>query len=169
MCEQVIKQEGNRLEIQVTFTRGPEQRAWIQVLTDTPKNQRANKIDALYELKDGKRLLLANPRNRDIMRLYSWILVIPDGRATDLRRRSRQLTFGGKTYRCTVTSGKNTVGKKPARFTESRCLDFLWTNGPGRFYLTAPPKDLVRSEVVGSGRQTASETRRSPRCAVRPR
>lgn len=167
MCEQVIRQQGSSLEILVTLTRGEEQRAWVQVLTDTPANQRANRIDALYELRDGRRHRLANPQNRDILRLCSWFLVMPDGRATDIRQAKQPLTFAGRTYACAVVSGRNAVGGMPARFTASRCPGFLWTNGPGRFYLVSPEKDLVRSEVVATGRQTAAALRRAPRCAVR--
>lgn len=108
---------------------------------------------------------LANPKNRDIFRLYSWILVMPDGRPSDVKKGSATLTFGGKTYTCTIISGSNVVKGKPARFSQSHCPDFMWTNGPGRFYLTTPERDLVRSVVVGAGRQTPTELQRAPRCA----
>lgn len=56
--EGVRAQQGNRLRIDVTLTRGDEVRRWIQVLTDTAENQQNNVIDGLYEVIDGEAVTL---------------------------------------------------------------------------------------------------------------
>ena len=67
--EEVRAQEGERLRIDVTLARGSERSRWVQVLTDTPENQRNNVIDALYELVNEHAVRLDNVDNRDAFRL----------------------------------------------------------------------------------------------------
>ncbi len=71
--ERVLAKEGLQLTIEVQATRGAEQLTWVQVVTDTAENQRAGVVDALYEVVDGERRLLANAcanaDNADLMRL----------------------------------------------------------------------------------------------------
>lgn len=53
--ERVVAQDGNRLTLDITATRGTQQLHWEQIVTDTPDNQRNNVVDALYEYVGGAR------------------------------------------------------------------------------------------------------------------
>lgn len=150
--EEVRAQDGNRLRIDVTATRGAEERRWIQVLTDTPENQRNNVIDALYEIIDGKPIRLENHDNRDAFRLYEWILIMPEGRATDVAQAPCERVIGGTRSACTCTTGKNSWHGRAVHFEVAECPDFLWTHADGRFWDPASGEDVHRTEIIEAGR-----------------
>ena len=68
LVEEVTEQPGSRLTLTVTASRGQEEMKWVQVVTDTVENQKAEKIDELYLVEDGVRRKLGNAGNRDIYR-----------------------------------------------------------------------------------------------------
>ncbi|MBI1945406.1 MAG: hypothetical protein HYS27_06905 [Deltaproteobacteria bacterium] len=152
--EEVRAQEGNRLRIDVTATRGAEELRWIQVLTDTPENQRNNVIDALYEVKDGTPVKLDNPDNRDAFRLYQWTLIMPEGRATDVKQAPCERDIGSVKYACSCTTGKNTWHGRAVEFEDVECPEFLWTHASGRFGDVAGGEDVHRADVVEVGRRS---------------
>lgn len=150
--ETVRAQEGNRLRIDIVVTRGSEERRWVQILTDTPENQRNNVIDALYEWKDGRYVKLGGELMREAFRLYAWTILMPDGRATDVAQRACTQVIAGTSYACRCTTGKNALRGKALRFEDSVCPDFLWTHGPGFFVDAATGEDILRMEVGAAGR-----------------
>lgn len=154
--EEVRAQEGERLRIDVTLSTAGARSRWIQVLTDTPENQRDNVIDALYEVVDGRPVRLENPDNRDAFRLYEKTLIMPEGRATDVREAHCQRAIGDRDYACTCTSGKNSWRGRAILFEVSRCEGFLWTHGPSRCWDAATGEDLHVTEVTAVGRDASA-------------
>jgi hypothetical protein len=149
--EEICAQEGNRLRIDIQVIRDQEQRRWIQVVTDTPENQRNNVIDALYEWQGDRLVRLANEGSRDLLRLYEWTILTPDGQATDVHNNPCVREIGGTRFACTCTSGRNTWRGKVIRFEVSRCPDFLWTNGPVRFWEEATGLSILNVNIVEFG------------------
>jgi hypothetical protein len=128
--EEVVAQEGLRLRIDVTATRPSGERAWVQVLTDTPKNQRDNVVDALWEKVDGRYVKLANRKNRDVYRLYDWALFKPDKPSRDIGSEPCKAEIAGAIFHCTCSYGMTTFKGTSVRVKETECPDFLWTHGP---------------------------------------
>jgi len=150
--EEVTAQEGDRLRLDVTATRKSGTRAWVQVLTDTPENQRKNVVDAVYEKVDGRFVKLENKKNRDLYRLYEWTLFMPDKPMHDVTQESCREDVAGKRLVCTCTFGLTTFKGTSVRFKESECADFLWTHGPGDVWpVVGEPVFFV--EVVEAGRR----------------
>lgn len=150
LCERIVKREGNRLEIEVTSTRGDQRRVWIQAVTDTPQNQQSNTLDALFVVEDGRRRRV--PLGH-VMKLYSWMLLQLEGKPAELKTAPTQLRFGGQRFACTVKSGLRAWRGEPARFSFSACPGFLWTKGPARVWNPETGEDIYRGEVVGFGLQ----------------
>jgi len=151
MREEIRAVEGNRLRIDVTLTRGKEQRRWVQIITDTPENEQNNILDALYEWHGGKWLQLRNEGNKDILRLAAWTLINPDGRMTDVTTLSCDRTFGGRHFSCTCAQGLNKLNGRVLKFEDSICPDFLWTKGPGGFLDAASGTPVHFMEVTEFG------------------
>jgi len=150
--ESVVAREGNRLRIDVSARRGTEVRSWVQVLTDTPENQRANRLDALFEeTPDGRLVRLENPDNRDLYRLYEWTVVNPDGKASEVATAPCERTVG-RTYACTCTRGRNAWKGRPVRFESAACPGFVWTHAGSRFWDEETGEDVLRVEVAESAR-----------------
>lgn len=148
--EEIVSQEGNRLEIDVTATRGEERRRWIQVVTDTPENQSGNVVDELYEVVGGERKRLDNPGNRELLRLYEWTVLTPDGPATETGSERRTIRLAGKAFDCEVRLGSIPWRGRPLRLETSRCPDLVWTHGPARFWEDGKG-DVWRAEIVELG------------------
>lgn len=157
LSEQVIKQQGNRLEIYVLAERGEERLEWVQVVTDTPENQRNNVLDQLYLLEHGKRVLLENKDNKDAMRLYRWTLIMPEGRARDRDRDPCEKYFGGRTFACICDTGENTWRGEEIGFEGTTCPGFLWTHGPARMWSTDSEETVYKMEVKEFGRKPLSD------------
>ena len=149
--ESIVAQTGNRLEIRVVAKRGAEQREWIQVVTDTPDNQKNNRVDELFEVTGGARRKLENKDNRDLYRLYAWVVFTPDGRATDTKLESKNLVIGSTSYSCQTHRGKNSWHGRALRFVENECADFLWTHGPASYTDERTGHDIWRVEVSSYG------------------
>ncbi|CAN5527377.1 hypothetical protein BH09MYX1_BH09MYX1_45240 [soil metagenome] len=157
MREEITAQEGKRLRIDVTVTRGSDERKWAQVVTDTPENQRANVVDALFEWQGGKFVRLENAANADLLRLYGWVLVVPDGRPTEVKSESCKKTIGGVDYTCTCTGGRNTINGAAVTFSDSECSDFVWTHGPSVFRDVANASDVLRADIIAAGHDAGAQ------------
>jgi len=151
--ERIMKQEGNRLTIDVVVERGGEQRRWRQVVTDTPENEKNNVVDELYEIVDGAPRKLTNANNEDVFRLYAWTVFIPEQKARDVRVSRARASFGGQSFDCERTEGRNVWRGRPIRFEAFDCPDFVWTHGPARFWDEQNGTDVSRVEVVEFGRE----------------
>ncbi len=161
LVETVVAREGDRLRIDVEVTRGEEKRSFAQILTDTPENQENNVVDALYELTpDGAKQL--DPR-ADLMRVYEWTLIKPDGRASEVKTTKCEKTFTDRSFECACTSGKNTWKGRPVRFENSFCADFLWTHGPARFWDDATNGDILRADIVSASHVDVAPKPMEPR------
>ncbi len=154
--EEVTAQEGNRLRIDVTATRAADERRWVQVLTDTPENQKANRIDALYESVGGGYVKLANEGNRDVHRLYEWTLFNPDKPASGILRSECRRPILGHELTCRCTTGQSEWKGAVLLFEATECPDFLWTHGTSRFTDAATGEDVLRVEVVEQGRRASA-------------
>jgi hypothetical protein len=150
--EQIVHVAGNRLHIEVSVVRGDDRRRWVQVVTDTPENQKNNVVDELYEIVGGKRVQLPNEDNADLLRLYSWTLVMPDGRPTDIAEEPRAVTIGERDYACMAVTGRTTVEGRPVRFEDVSCPDFVWTHAYSRF-LAEDGAEILQVEVIEAGRR----------------
>ena len=127
LTEEIVAQDGLRLEIQVTAKRGSEERRWVQVVTDTPENRRNDKLDELYLVVDGKRERLANEGNADVYRLYEWIMPPIEGPLRDKAQARRKIDIAGRSYELICTTGRQTVGKQEAEVELWDGEAFLWT------------------------------------------
>ncbi|HEY3449050.1 MAG TPA: hypothetical protein VGK67_21995 [Myxococcales bacterium] len=154
--EEVTAQEGNRLRIDVTAARAAEERRWVQVLTDTPENQKANKIDALYESVNGGYVKLANADNRDVYRLYEWTLFVPDKPASGIMKSECQRPILNHEMTCRCTNGQSEWKGAVLLFEATECPAFLWTNGTSRFTDAATGEDVLKVEVLEQGRKAAA-------------
>ncbi|MGC4120002.1 MAG: hypothetical protein QM765_36570 [Myxococcales bacterium] len=154
--EEVTAQEGNRLRIDVTATRAADERRWVQVLTDTPENQQANKLDALYESKSGAFVRLANEGNQDVYRLYEWTLFNPDKPASGVLKSECRRPVLAHELTCRCTNAQSEWKGAVLLFEATECPDFLWTNGPSRFTDAATGEDVLKVEVVEQGRKASA-------------
>jgi hypothetical protein len=156
--EEVLEQQDNRLTIEVRVERGTEKRRWLQVLTDTPENEKNNVVDELYLLSEGnERRRLPNVNNADLYRLYEWTVFNPNGKAQDVRISTSHASFGGVTFECDRTEGRNTWQERPLRFETNDCKQFLWTHGPGRFWDEMSGQDIIRIEILEFGNSIRSQ------------
>ncbi|MEZ4224275.1 MAG: hypothetical protein R3B13_25220 [Polyangiaceae bacterium] len=161
--EEVTKQCGNHLEIEVNVERASERRRWLQVLTDTPENQANNVVDELYVYEGDEKRRLANEKNADIYRLYEWTVVNPDGKPTGLSTTSGWSALAGLPFRCQRTMGESSWQKRPIGFESSDCDAFLWTHGTVRFWEKDGGADVLRVEVLDFGKGEQSQGLRVPK------
>jgi hypothetical protein len=151
--EHVVDQQGDKLRIRVTATRGAEIREWVQVVTDNAFNRKNNVVDELYVIKDGKEQKLKNRNNNDLYELYDWTYVIPEGVPKDVTEPTVQATIGGKTYTCRARRGRTQIKGRPAKFEEVECPEFLWTHASARFVDEETSAVIYQAEVVAVGRK----------------
>jgi hypothetical protein len=149
LVETVVAKQDDRLRIDVEISRGADTRRFAQVLTDTPENEENNVLDALYELKPDGGAVALDP-HADLMRVYEWTLIKPDGKASDVKSGRCDKAFTGSTYECACTTGRNVWHGRPVRFENAVCPDFLWTHGPARFWDEATGGDILRAEVTSA-------------------
>jgi len=150
--ESVLSRRGARLEIEVVARRGAEERRWIQVVTDTPENREANRVDALYEVVGGRRVRLANDRNRDLFRLYEWTTITQTGPARDQREVACAQRIGDSELRCSCHEARLDWHGRSLRAVQSECPDFLWTHGPSRIWDEGSDEDAWRVDILEYGR-----------------
>jgi hypothetical protein len=153
LTEQVTDQHDLLLAIEVVATRGSERRNWVQIVTDTPFNQKNNVVDELYIVENGARRKLKNVNNNDLYVLYDWTNVVPEGIPTGLSEADVDRTIGGTKYRCHARRGKSHLKGKPVRFEEVECADFLWTHADATYTDEASGEIAYKAEVVDVGRR----------------
>lgn len=152
LTERIIAQEGRRLEIEVVASRGMEQRAWVQVVTDTEANRKADKVDELYRLVDGAREAIDASDPQILLDLYEWILPPDATMPAGIKPFPDSLVIAGRRLRATCSRGHGAVEAVPVRMTVCVSRDFLWTN-LGVDIRTWPEGDVVyKSEVKDFGR-----------------
>ncbi len=149
--ERIVEQHGDRLTIDVTATRGTEQRHWQQVVTDTPENQKNNVVDELYEYAGSERRKLDNASNADLLRLYAWTMLTPDGKAEDPHTERAMLEIGHDSFTCERTSGKSRWKGRLLKFESFECPQFLWKHARVRFSDEATGEEILRAEVADQG------------------
>lgn len=148
LTERVEEKHGNRLHIAVTARRGNEVRRWLQVVTDTPENQKAEKIDELYRLDGTARVRLANQDNQDVYEMYQWVVFSPQGRATGVTHGRSAFNIGDATFDCDHEHGVfvSPAGRRVFEF--ATCPDFVWTNGPAEIVDEETTEIIWRREVA---------------------
>jgi len=154
--EEIAAQEGNRLRIDVTATRASGERRWAQVLTDTPANQQANRVDAVYERLEGGFVKLANENNRDLYRLYEWTVFTPDKPASGLAKAQCEREILGHKLTCRCTTAQSAWKGAVLFYEDTECPEFLWTHGSSRFTDAATGEDVLRVDVVEQGRRASA-------------
>ena len=131
--EEIVSRDGGRVTLQVTATRGSDERRWLQVGPDTPDARWNNTVDELYVERDGSKQRLPNPENRTLARLYDWVLVAASPDATSHDSASCDQRIGGASFSCTCERATRSWGGKSVRVEESRCPQFPWQRGPARW------------------------------------
>lgn len=149
--ERIIAQDGARLTIDVVATRGSEQRHWEQIVTDTADNGRNNVVDELYEHVGAERRKLANAGNADLMRLYAWTVLQPDGKAHDVHTDKAMFTIARDNFTCDRTSGRNEWHGRKLQFESFVCPEFLWSHARARFWDDGTGEEILRADVEDSG------------------
>jgi hypothetical protein len=130
LMEEVVAQDGDRLVIEVTLTRGHDTvRAWRQTVIDTEANRTANHVESLCEIQGDTCVELANESNADLMRMYEGLYVTPDAPATDAVVTDESVDVGGIEMTCHVTRSQITQAGEPLTMKDIECPDFLWTHG----------------------------------------
>jgi hypothetical protein len=149
LMEEIVAQDGDRLVIEVTLTRGHDTvRAWRQTVIDTAENRAANRVEALCELHDGTCAPLANEGNADLLRMYDGLVLAPDAPAIDVAETEEDVDVGGTSMHCHVRRGHVTRDSQPLTSEDVECADFLWTHAGASF--DQPDKVHVLSVTVES-------------------
>lgn len=151
LSEEVIAKDGDHLTFLVRWTSGAQRRAWMQSVTDTPENERDNRVDRLVEiLSSGEAVPLANAGNADLLRLYAGTYLRPDAPPHDVRQEAVVVTVCGRKVRAQRTRGRQAVAGKDYEFEEDVSPDFLWTRVGARY---GQGEDLLyRADVVRCSR-----------------
>lgn len=155
--EDVTAQIGNRLRIDVRLSRLTESKRWAQVVTDTPENQRSNRVDDLFEFSGDRVIRLANNNNSDLLRLYEWVLVRPSGPSLDQDSHKCTRKLAGTSFDCICSTSRVIAGDRTMRIEDSECAGFLWTHGPTVVTEEDTARTILRVEVTDFGhREVAS-------------
>jgi hypothetical protein len=149
LMEEIVAQDGDRLVIEVTLSRGHDTvRAWRQTVIDTEENRSGNRVEALCEIRDGVCAPLANEGNADLLRLYDGLVLTPDAPATDVAETDEDTDVGGTSMHCHVRRGHVTREGQPLTSESIECPTFLWTHAGASF--DQPDKVHVLSVTVES-------------------
>lgn len=152
--EEIERRDGNRLHILVTIRKGSEERRFVQVVTDTPENQKAERIDELYRVEGEQRVRLENEENADLYALYGWTLPPePAGPPTDVSKVETQVQLGGASFTCTEERGRMSIDGAEHAFRFASCPSFLWKNGPAEIGPEDAQTPLWKREVIRFGRE----------------
>ena len=153
LTEEIVAQNGLKLEIQVTAVRGSEKKTWVQVVTDTRENRHSNKMDALYVIEGGKRVQLQNKDNKDAYRLYQWVIPPSDGPFEKKSQAPCTVEVAGQSYELTCTTGQQTVAGKKADVELCDGEAFLWTKASERIRAVDGGEVLYQMTVKEAGRR----------------
>jgi hypothetical protein len=129
LAEEILEKKGNVLTIEVEVFRGKERKHWIQVVTDTPENQKNGIVDELYEIIEGEKIRLENDDNNAVRELYRWVIPPEGERLSKAVLVQKRLVLPGRYY-VTAQCARHMeqINGRPVRV--ERCLsgEFLWTN-----------------------------------------
>lgn len=129
LMEEIVEQDGDRLVIEVTLSRGHDTvRAWRQTVIDTEENREANHVEALCEIQGQTCVPLANEGNADLLRMYEGLVVPRDGPATDVVETDETVDVAGTEMTCHVRRAQITRDGEPLNTKDVDCPDFLWTH-----------------------------------------
>lgn len=151
LTERIVRQEGNQLRIEVHAVRGDESLKWVQVVTDTPENQKNEVIDELYEEREGTLVRLENKNNADVYRLYSWTIPPLEGKPAFVGKEEKEVSIGEHTFSCSVEKSTVSRAEGDLALEFTTCKDFLWTNGPAVIRNVKTDDVLWRREVTRFG------------------
>jgi hypothetical protein len=151
LTERISKKEGPRLTIEVEALRGSAARRWIQVVTDTPENKRKNVVDEIHERVGSALRQLANPDNRDLVRLYAWTLPPCSGSAQSAGKTELEMPVAGVRFRCECDKSLVECGGEPAQLELCDCPDFVWMHASGEARALATGEVLWKLEVAEFG------------------
>lgn len=151
LTEEVIAKTGTLLTILVHLKSSTEERKWKQIVTDSPENQRSNKVDRLIEvLSPTTEVELLNKGNSDLLRLYRGTYLTPDGPAINVTIDRIELSVCGQKVLAKRTRGQQSVNHKVYTFESYESDDFLWTNIGSQY--TAGSEVFYKAEVTRCGR-----------------
>jgi hypothetical protein len=151
LTEEIIEKNGNQLVILVHLKSSSEERTWKQFVTDTPENQKNNKVDRLIEVLPGnKELILANTKNADLFRQYRGTYIIPDGPPQNMKTDTVELSVCGKKFMTMRTRGQQRVNGGNYSFENYESEDFLWNHIASKY--TSGEKNFYKVEVVRCSR-----------------
>jgi hypothetical protein len=127
LMEEVVAQDGDRLVIEATLTRGHDtMRAWRQTVIDTEENRAASRVEALCEIQGETCVPLANEGNADLLRMYEGLFVTPDAPATGTTVTDETVDVGGTEMTCHVSRSAITHDGEAMTTKEIECPGFLW-------------------------------------------
>lgn len=151
--ERIVSRAGNVLRIAVTAKRGDGGLQWIQQVTDTPENQKAEKVDALEVLVEGTWKSVP-PTREELYRLYAWTIPPVDGAPADVTRENITEPIAGTPFACDAERGRfvNTEKGTALKFRFVTCPGFLWTNGPAEIVDEGTGQLLWSRSVVAVGK-----------------
>lgn len=150
LTEKVIDKSENQLTIEVHWKSGDQKRTWKQVVTDTPENQKSNRVDRLLELRDGKEISLENRDNADLYRLFQGTYVVLDEPIRDAMTQASEMIVCGNQVRVVTRSGTQVVSGKKYHVDEYESSDFLW-NHLGASYV-GTDGTYYKAEVIDCNR-----------------
>jgi len=149
LMEEVVAQDGDRLVIEVTLSRGHETvRAWRQTVIDTEENRASNHIEALCQIEGETCTPLANEGNADLLRMHDGLFIQPDVPATDVTESEAPLDVAGTEMNCHLRTSSITHDGDPLVMKEYECPDFLW--GHASVQVEMPDKRRVLYVTVQS-------------------
>jgi len=149
LMEEVIAQDGDRLVIEVTLTRGHDTvRAWRQTLVDTAENRASRYLEALCRIEGDTCTPLDDPSGAGSMAMYEGLSITPDAPATEVTESDVPLDVGGTEMTCHLRQSSITHEGDALTMKEYECAGLLW--GHGGALVETPDKRRVLHVTVES-------------------
>lgn len=153
LTEKIIRQNGNRLTIQVEAHRGKEKREWIQIVNDTKENRENNVVDELYEIVNSQNIYLSNKNNQDVLRLYEWVLPPSGEKISKLEKTTVKIQIPGIDFlKAECTKHLQKIEIRKVEVTHCTSQEFLWTQVSSHMQDTATGEILYQMRVCNWGR-----------------
>lgn len=152
LTEEVTRQDGNRLTIEVRARRGDDERRWIQVVIDTPEHREGNMVEELYEIVDGDIRYLENKGNADVRRLYEWVLPPRGKQLSETRKSERRISLpDGSELAAECSQYQVEIGGRIVAVEYCRSQEFLWNHISLRYWDAATDAVLFEAKVLRVG------------------
>jgi hypothetical protein len=153
LMEEVVSQDGDRLVIEVTLTRGHDTvRAWRQTIVDTEAHRAANHLEALCRIDGETCVPVDDPSGAGLRAMYDGLYVQPDAPSTEVTESEAPLDVGGTEMTCHLRTSAITRDGEPLTMKEYDCPDFLWGHGGALVEMADKRRVLlVTVESFGSG------------------